>query len=65
MASRVTESEVPLIPASGEKSYFELNPEEKLDSIRALLTNFADQEDISKARLLYEQELQKDRLNIE
>ena len=65
LASRVTESEVPLIPASGEKSYFELNPEEKLDSIRALLTNFAGQEDISKARLLYEQELQKDRLNIE
>ena len=65
LASRVTESEVPLIPASGEKSYFELNPEEKLDSIRALLTNFSGQEDISKARLLYEQELQKDRLNIE
>ena len=65
LASRVTESEVPLIPASGEKSYFELNPEEKLDSIRALLTNFAGQEDISKARLFYEQELQKDRLNIE
>ena len=65
LASRVTESEVPLIPASGEKSYFELDPEEKLNSIRALLTNFAGQEDISKARLLYEQELQKDRLNIE
>ena len=65
LASRVTESEVPLIPASGEKSYFELNPEEKLDSIRALLTNFSGQEDISKARLFYEQELQKDRLNIE
>ena len=65
LASRVTESEVPLIPASGEKSYFELDPEEKLNSIRALLTNFSDQEDISKARLLYEQELQKDRLNIE
>ena len=65
MASRVTESEVPLIPASGEKSYFELDPEEKLNSIRALLTNFSGQEDISKARLLYEQELQKDRLNIE
>ena len=65
LASRLTESEVPLIPASGEKSYFELSGEEKLDSIRALLTNFSDQEDISKARLLYEQELQKDRLNIE
>ena len=65
LASRVTESEVPLIPASGEKSYFELSGEEKLDSIRALLTNFSGQEDISKARLLYEQELQKDRLNIE
>ena len=65
LASRVTESEVPLIPASGEKSYFELDPEEKLNSIRALLTNFSGQEDISKARLLYEQELQKDRLNIE
>ena len=65
LASRVTESEVPLIPASGEKSYFELSGEEKLDSIRALLTNFAGQEDISKARLFYEQELQKDRLNIE
>ena len=65
LASRVTESEVPLIPASGEKSYFELDPEEKLNSIRALLTNFSGQEDISKARLFYEQELQKDRLNIE
>ncbi len=65
LASRLTESEVPLIPASGEKSYFELDPEEKLNSIRALLTNFSGQEDISKARLLYEQELQKDRLNIE
>ena len=65
LASRITESEVPLIPASGEKSYFELDPEEKLNSIRALLTNFSGQEDISKARLFYEQELQKDRLNIE
>jgi len=65
VGSRVTESEVPLIPASGEKSYFELSGEEKLNSIRALLTNFASQDDISKARSLYEQELQKERLNIE
>ena len=65
VGTRVTESEVPLVPAQGDKSYFELNPEEKLDSIRAVLRNFGSLEDISNARLLYEQELQKDRLNTE
>ena len=60
VGTRVTESEVPLVPAQGDKSYFELSPEEKLDSIRAVLRNFGSQEDISKARLLYEQEIQKE-----
>ena len=60
VGTRVTESEVPLVPAQGDKSYFELSPEGKLDSIRAVLRNFGSQEDISKARLLYEQEIQKE-----
>ena len=60
VANRINESEIPLVPAQGDKSYFELTPEEKLDSIRAVLRNFGSQEDISRARLLYEQEIQKE-----
>ena len=36
-----------------------MNPEQKLDTIRELLGTVADRGDIDKARLLYEQEIQK------
>jgi len=65
LADRVTESEVPLVPATGDKSYFELSPEAKLDAIRAVLRDFSSREDISKARSLYQQEINKERLDAE
>ena len=62
LANQVTESEVPIGTSFGEKEYYELSPEEKLDSIRALLRSFGDRDDIDKARLLYEQEIKKGEL---
>jgi hypothetical protein len=62
LANQVTESEVPIGTSFGKKEYYELSPEEKLDSIRALLRNFGDRDDIDKARLLYEQEIKKGEL---
>ena len=59
LASAVVESEAPTVASFGKKSYQELNPEQKLDTIRELLGNVADRGDIDKARLLYEQEIQK------
>ena len=59
LASAVVESEAPTVASFGQKSYQELNPEEKLDTIRELLGTVADRGDIDKARLLYEQEIQK------
>ena len=65
LADRITESEVPLVPAAGDKSYFELSPEGKLEAIRAVLRDFSSREDISKARSLYQQEINKERLDVE
>ena len=59
LASAVVESEAPTVASFGKKSYQELNPEQKLDTIRELLGTVADRGDIDKARLLYEQEIQK------
>jgi hypothetical protein len=66
LASAVVESEAPTVPSFGKKFYEELSPEEKLDSIRALLKNIDDRGDLDKARLLYQQEIEKgDKLNQE
>ena len=57
-ATDITEDKVTLA-TPGEKTYSELTGQEKIESIRAILRNFGDREDINRARLLYEQEIKK------